>query len=189
MMFDGFLRTRLFQPLKMNDTHFFLPPEKVDRLAVVYQLSQEGELVRLAEGKVYRMTVSPEFEFEYSEDRGKAQGEGARFSVDYPYRGPRKYFSASAGLCSTVPDYLRFCQMILNGGELDGEKILKPETVKLITQNQIGNLSVVNNPQEGNKFGLGFSIFKKNRERYTRICWEGSAGAASSEPLSYASRR
>jgi CubicO group peptidase (beta-lactamase class C family) len=158
MTFDEFLRKKVFGPLQMNDTHFFLPPEKVDRLAVVYRLSKEGKLEPLADGKTYRLAVSPKFGFEYSETVGFP------FSVDYPYRGPRNYFSGNAGLCSTVPDYLRFCQMLLNGGELDGVQILKPETVKLITSNQIGELETSSNPHEGNKFGLGFSIFEKNRE-------------------------
>jgi CubicO group peptidase (beta-lactamase class C family) len=66
-------------------------------------------------------------------------------------------------MCSTVPDYLRFCQMLLNGGELDGVRVLKSETVKLITSNQIGKLETSNSPHEGNKFGLGFSIFEKSQ--------------------------
>jgi CubicO group peptidase (beta-lactamase class C family) len=111
--FDEFLRIRVFEPLKMNDTHFFLPREKVSRLAVVYRLSKEGKLERLSGGKIYHFAISPEFGFKYSEDGGFP------FSVDYPYRGPRSYFSGNAGLCSAVPDNLRFCQMLLNGGELD----------------------------------------------------------------------
>ncbi len=105
-----------------------------------------------------RIPVSTTFDFEYSDELGFP------FSIDYPYRGPNNYFSGNAGLCSTVPDYLRFCQMLLNGGELDGVRVLKPETVKLITSNQIGELEVTSNPHEGNKFGLGFSIFEKDRD-------------------------
>lgn len=158
MTFDEFLRTRVFEPLKMSDTHFFLPPEKFTRLAVVYRLSKDGKLERLSEGKIYHLAVSPQFGFRYSQD------EGFPFSIDYPCRGPRNYFSGNAGLCSTVPDYLRFCQMLLNGGELDGARVLKPETVKLNISNQIGELETSSNPHEGNKFGFGFSIFEKNRE-------------------------
>jgi CubicO group peptidase (beta-lactamase class C family) len=127
-------------------------------LAVVYRLTKEEKLERLSEGKVYYLAVSRQFGFTYSEN------EGFPFSIDYPYRGPRKYFSGSAGICSTVPDYLRFCQMLLNGGELEGIRVLKPETVKLITSNQIGQLEISNAPHEGNKFGLGFSIFEEDRK-------------------------
>jgi CubicO group peptidase (beta-lactamase class C family) len=118
------------------------------------------QLEPLSEGKIYSLAVSPQFGFEYSDNSDL----GFPFSIDYPYRGPRKYFSGSAGLCSTVPDYLRFCQMLLNGGELGGVRVLKPETVKLITSNQIGELEVTNNPHEGNRFGLGLSIFETYRD-------------------------
>ena len=89
---DEFLRTRIFQPLKMADTSFYLPPEKRDRLATVYSMI-DGKLVR-------------------APDEGWAR---ARTSTD---RGSR--FSGGAGLLSTARDYGRFLQMLLNGGELDG---------------------------------------------------------------------
>jgi CubicO group peptidase (beta-lactamase class C family) len=158
MSFDEFLRKKVCEPLKMDDTHFYLPPNKVPRLATAYRSTRDGKLEPLAEGKIYHLTVSTTFDFEYSDELGFP------FSIEYPYRGPNNYFSGNAGLCSTVPDYLRFCQMLLNGGELDGVRVLKPETVKLITSNQIGELEVTSNPHEGNKFGLGFSIFEKDRD-------------------------
>ena len=80
------------------------------------------------------------------------------FSTSYHYLGPRTYFSGGAGLVSTVDDYYRFCQMLLNGGELDGVRLLKPATVREMTTNQIGEMSVGDR-----KFGFGFSIETKDR--------------------------
>jgi CubicO group peptidase (beta-lactamase class C family) len=124
---DEFLRTRIFTPLKMTDTHFFLPPEKRDRLVTVYGYTPAGKLERAA-------------------NPGKGQGE----YVD----GPRATFSGGAGLLSTASDYSRFLQMLLNGGELDGARVLSPKTVELMTSNHVGDLY-----QQGKfGFGLGFEI-------------------------------
>lgn len=124
---DEFFRTRIFTPLKMTDTHFFLPPEKRDRLVTVYGYSPAGKLER-------------------APNPGKGQGE----YVD----GPRACFSGGAGLLSTASDYARFLQMLLNGGELDGARVLGPKTVELMTSNAVGTLH--NNGKFG--FGLGFEI-------------------------------
>ena len=124
---DEFFRTRIFTPLKMTDTHFFLPPEKRDRLVTVYGYSAAGKLER-------------------QPNPGKGQGE----YVD----GPRACFSGGAGLLSTASDYARFLQMLLNGGELDGARLLGPKTVELMTSNAVGTLH--NNGKFG--FGLGFEI-------------------------------
>lgn len=123
---DEFFRTRIFMPLKMTDTHFFLPPEKRDRLVTVYGYNA---------GKLER-----------APNPGKGQGE----YVD----GPRACFSGGAGLLSTASDYARFLRMLLNGGELDGARLLGPKTVELMTSNAVGTLH--NNGKFG--FGLGFEI-------------------------------
>lgn len=123
---DEFFRTRIFEPLRMTDTHFFLPPEKRDRLAVVYSL-EDGRLVK-------------------APDAGMGQGD----YVD----GPRQCFSGGAGLLSTASDYARFLQMLVNGGELDGVRLLSPKTVELMTTNHTGTLF-----NDGNTgFGLGFEV-------------------------------
>jgi CubicO group peptidase (beta-lactamase class C family) len=70
--------------------------------------------------------------------------------------GPRKSFSGGAGLLSTASDYARFLQMMLNGGELDGKRVLSPKTVELMTVDHIGNLSTT----AGQGFGLGFSVLE-----------------------------
>jgi CubicO group peptidase (beta-lactamase class C family) len=125
MPLDRFLSARVFEPLKMVDTHFFLPPAKAGRLATVYGRTVSGPLTRAPEGH---------------------PGQGQY--VD----GPRATFSGGAGLLSTASDYARFLQMMLNGGELDGVRILSPKTVELMTVNHIGALYTT----PGRGFGLGF---------------------------------
>jgi CubicO group peptidase (beta-lactamase class C family) len=127
MPLDQFFKTRIFDPLKMNDTSFFLPPEKKDRLAAVYAATETGGIVRAPDG---------------------ADGQGAY--VD----GPRKCFSGGAGLLTTASDYARMLQMLLNGGELDGVRLLSPLTVELMTSNAAGSLY-----SEGNfGYSLGFEV-------------------------------
>jgi CubicO group peptidase (beta-lactamase class C family) len=125
---DQFLRARIFEPLRMVDTQFYLPPDKVGRLAVVYSAKPGGGL-----------------------DRAPASG-GMVSQGDYA-SGPRKSFSGGAGLTSTATDYARFLQMLLNGGELDGRRILSRKSVELMTANQIGSRF-----QPGSGFGLGVSV-------------------------------
>jgi CubicO group peptidase (beta-lactamase class C family) len=123
---DEFFRTRIFEPLKMVDSAFFLPKEKRERLATVYSLGADGKIVRAPEG-------------------GMGQGQ----FVD----GPRACFGGGAGLLSTAADYTRFLQMLLNGGELDGVRLLGPKSVEMMTSNQVGKLY----REDGSLgFGLGF---------------------------------
>jgi CubicO group peptidase (beta-lactamase class C family) len=122
---DQLIRTRITGPLGMRDTHFFLPPEQRDRLVTVYASGEDGKAVRAPDGP---------------------RGQGSY--VD----GPRKNFAGGAGLLSTAGDYARFLEMIRNGGELDGVRILAPRTVQLMTTNQVGAL----HSATGLGFGLGF---------------------------------
>lgn len=124
---DEFFRTRIFAPLKMPDTSFFLPPDKQDRLAIVYSAGPKGAIVR-----------SPE--------HGTGQGD----YVD----GPRTCFGGGAGLLSTATDYARLLQMLLNGGELDGARILSPKSVELMASNHVKRLY----GDDGLGFGLGFEV-------------------------------
>ncbi len=128
---EEFLRSRILEPLGMKDTHFYLPESKADRLAVVYSPTPSGGLERAPE-------------------RGGMFGQGAYV------KGPRKSYSGGAGLLSTAMDYARFLQMLLNGGELDGRRILSRKSVELMTVDHLGNITF--RPGEG--FGLGFSVVK-----------------------------
>jgi CubicO group peptidase (beta-lactamase class C family) len=126
MPFDQFLRTRIFDPLGMDDTWFYLPPSKKERLVPV-QVLEEGKWVR------YPTTF---------------------YDPDYPIKGAQTFFSGGAGLSSTARDYAAFLQMYLNNGELNGIRILSRTTVQLIMTNQIGDLHVNDGVYYGLAFGL-----------------------------------
>jgi CubicO group peptidase (beta-lactamase class C family) len=143
MPFDQFLQKNVFDPLKMNDTSFFVPENKLNRLMALYSPTPEGTLQKLDHQVAMRGLI--------------ADIPSMVYDGDYSYKGPKTYFSGGAGLHSTAADYMRFCEMMLNGGELDGERILSPVTVKLMTQNQIGEHNVDIAPP-GVKYGLGFSV-------------------------------
>ncbi len=134
---DELLRTRIFEPLGMRDTQFYLPPEKRDRLTTVYSATADGKIER-------------------APDPGHMTGQGAY--VD----GPRQSFSGGAGLLSTAEDYASFLQALLDGGVLRGERILAPSTVRLMTTNHVGDLFPWT---EGTGFGLGFSVLEDLGER------------------------
>jgi CubicO group peptidase (beta-lactamase class C family) len=129
---DEFLRTRFFEPLGMEDTSFFPPEDKLDRLAAAYTYYAGRGLSRFPDTPI---TEGP---FAYS--------------ADYPYRGAKKLFSGGAGLTSTAADYARFCQMMLEGGKLGGVRILGRKSVELMTHDQLGKIA----PDQA--FGLGFGV-------------------------------
>ncbi len=138
MPLDKFFQERIFKPLGMKDSGFFLPDERVPRLATAYTYYPEKGLQAILEKQVVK------------------EGEVA-YSADYPYRGPRTYFSGGGGLCSTAEDYYRFCQMMLNGGQLNGVRLLSRKSVELITQNHLqGKL-------DDNGYGLGFGVTSEPR--------------------------
>lgn len=142
---DEFLRARIFEPLGMNDTYFFLPADKQDRLVFTYVPDSTGKLVK----------VPPVY------------GINGRMSIDYP-KSKGTYYSGGAGLSSTLFDYAVFLQMMLNGGEYNGKRILSRNTVRMMTMNQIGDI-----PFGGDKFGLGFSIV--TQQGSAKLPWqEGS---------------
>ncbi|MDG3582003.1 serine hydrolase domain-containing protein [Galbibacter pacificus] len=127
---NDFLHTNILGPLKMNDTYFYLPKDKKDRLAVVYSPSGNG--------------------LEKAPNPGGMVGQGAY--VD----GPRTSYSGGAGLVSTASDYARFLQMMLNKGTLNGARILSRKSVELMTVNHLRNIKF---PwADGTGFGLGFTV-------------------------------
>jgi CubicO group peptidase (beta-lactamase class C family) len=112
MPFDVFLRTRLFEPLGMNDTWFYLPDDKASRLVSV-QSPDNGKWVRMSD---------------------------SFFDPDYPIKGAKSFFSGGGGLSSTAKDYATFLQMYLNGGELNGKRILSRTTIQSMMGNQNTNI-------------------------------------------------
>ena len=138
MDLNNFLQQEIFEPLEMSDSHFYLPENKRDRLAVVYQPKPGGGIQAIP-----------------ATDGMRSQG----LYID----GPRISYSGGAGLLSTANDYARFLQMTLNGGELDGKRILSRKTIELMTTNHLGDLPF----RSGQGFGLGFSIVTDLGERGT----------------------
>jgi CubicO group peptidase (beta-lactamase class C family) len=133
-----FIGTRIAAPLKMVDTSFFLPAEKAPRLAAVYAAGTDGTITRAENGHPAQRLAAH-------------SGQGAYVE------GPRTAFSGGAGLLSTAHDYARFMQMMLNGGELEGVRLLSPTTVKLMTSNHVGTL--YQNGALG--WGLGFEVVEQ----------------------------
>lgn len=135
--FDRFLQLRIFQPLGMHDTCFWVPDAKTARIATPYLTDSTGALTLMADRIVRRETLA-------------MGGKGSR--------GSRLMFSGGAGLFGTTGDYARFLQMLLNGGQLDGARILGPKTVALLTgTNQLGDLAS-KTIDAGTGFSLGFSL-------------------------------
>lgn len=127
---DAFLKDEIFDPLGMTDTQFYVPQDKVNRLATVYTPISGGGLMRAPEGP------------------------GMDTQGQY-IKGPRQSFSGGAGLISSAADYYRFLQFMENKGVVDGKPLLSPRTVKLMTVNHLPDSAGWN---QGTGFGLGFSI-------------------------------
>ncbi len=127
--FDEFLDERIFEPLGMVDSGFHVPSAAVDRFAGVYTYDKEGKL-----------TAPP-------------QNSGRRGYLD-----PPTFLSGGGGLVSTTTDYMRVCQMLLDGGELDGVRLLAPSTVELMHRNQLPLDYPEMSPGSGMGFGLDFAV-------------------------------
>ena len=137
--FEQYLNQNLFGPLGMEDTFFSVPESKQDRLSKLYSPNSKGNLV----------VASP------------------LHSLRFESRGS-EFYSGGGGLCSTVDDYMMFCKMLLNGGELGGNQFLKPATIKQMFSNQLGQIE---RPSRKFKFGLGFRVFPQGD-----FGWGGMAG-------------
>jgi len=132
MPLDQFFQKRIFEPLDMKDTYFYLPDNKVDRLAVAYTYYDGKGLQRFPDTPISEGSFS--------------------YSADYPYRGPKKLFAGGAGLSATAADYFRFCQMMLQGGKLGDVRLLSRKSVELMSHDQLGHVS------DNQAFGLGFGV-------------------------------
>ena len=155
-----FLESRIFKPLKMYDTSFMVPADKVSRLAAVYSADPKSkQLVEVRPNPpVQDFTKPPQFE------------------------------SGGGGLVSTTSDYSRFCQMVVNGGELDGVRILSPASIELMGTNQIPQAALVNTNgtlgslfNEAVGFGLDFLVYNDPRKAGSMVgkgtlSWGGAAG-------------
>ena len=133
MPFDAFLEQRIFAPLHMTDTGFYVPKEKIDRFAALYSPADNGGL---------ELTDPP------------ATGE---------YSKPPSLFSGGGGLVSTTTDYVQFAQMVLNGGELNGTRLLGRKTIEFMTTNHIPDqlmpLQIAHDwVLHGYGYGLGFGV-------------------------------
>ncbi len=143
MSLDEFFRTRIFEPLGMVDTGFTIPADKLDRFASCYQ----------------RNPLSGEISL---------QEKGDQSSV-YCREGkePQRLFSGGGGLVSTMSDYLRFCRMLADGGELEGARLLSPKTIEYMMRNHLpggktmsgmGDKMFSESNMDGNGFGLGGAV-------------------------------
>jgi CubicO group peptidase (beta-lactamase class C family) len=142
---DKFLQERILDPLKMVDTHFYLPKEKVGRLAALYTVIQNQW------GNIGLIDCP---------------------ATSAKVLGPKTFFSSGGGMLSTAADYARFAQMLLNGGELDGTRIISRKTIELMTANHTGDFNIY--PEgPGYGYGLGFSV----RLSLTATPLIGSVGA------------
>ena len=128
--YDAFVRSRIFEPLAMNDTMYFPSDELRPRLVTLYRRTPQG------------------FEKDPDPDRISS----------------KVYFSGGAGLVSTAHDYVQFAQMLANGGELNGKRLLSPRTVELMASNHVGGMfnGKLRFPERGFGFGLQVAIMEDN---------------------------
>jgi CubicO group peptidase (beta-lactamase class C family) len=131
MPLDRFFATRIFEPLGMGDTFFYVPDERASRLSAAYTWYPEKGLERFPDEPIE---------------------EGAFvYSADYAHGGPPTSFSGGAGLSSTAMDYALFCQMMLDEGRAGETRLLSRKSVELMRNDQLGSIAE-------RAFGLGFGI-------------------------------
>lgn len=138
---DVYMKEKIFDPLGMNDTYFYVPENKQNRIVTLYQHLQNKPLEpnRDANG-IYQI---------------------------FPYSGAGTFFSTGAGLCGTIGDYAKFCQMILNKGTFNGKQILSRKTVEMMCKNAVGD-------KRGEiGFGLAFDDFRAQYSHLS-VASEGS---------------
>ena len=154
---EEFYQERIFKPLGMKDTSFYLPRNKLDRFPTLYR--------PVCEAGKWKLSVAEKPE------------------TSEKVTGPRTYFEAgggAGGVLSTAADYARFAQMLLNGGELDGVRILGRKTVELMTSSHTGDMVLIPIPGPGFGFGMGVGVYKGGGIPIMRSVgtfgWSGMAG-------------
>jgi len=136
--FDAFVQTQIFDPLKMKDSHFYIPKNKIPRISADWESDWNGKLTRVTAPLI--------------------DGDLA-LCPDNAYQTSGKYLSGGASVLSTAYDYFRFSQMLLNKGELEGTRLLSRKTIELMTAtNHIDQHDATLLHSHGWKFGLGFAI-------------------------------
>jgi len=149
--FDVYLQERIFQPLGMIDTGFYVPPDKIDRFSANYSPGEDGSGLQLIDAPT-----------------------GSRYT--HPGRIP----SGGGGLASTVTDYVRFAQMLLNGGALDGVRLLSRKSVELMTMNHLRpGIHPFGRPSQGMGLGVGMVIDLAQTQALGSVGAYGWGGAAS----------
>lgn len=154
--FEAYVREHILTPLRMKDTGWTQPPENLPRLAATYVRGSDGKIARQPDAQTRAMNF-----------------------------GPRKLTMGGAGLVASIDDYLRFARMLLNGGELDGVRLLKPSTIRLMATDQL-DPSVTERiwlPSKGSVgFGMDFAVRKsqpqtpeENRGAVGEFFWDGAA--------------
>ena len=126
--FDVFIEERIFEPLDMNDTGFYVPKNDHDRLVNMYDDYEKG-----------------------------AKEKGEKTAGD-PYLSPPVVLMGGTGLVSTTMDYLRFCQMLLNNGELDGKRLLGRKSVELMHANHLGDIPLTGDSKVAHEFRFGLTF-------------------------------
>jgi CubicO group peptidase (beta-lactamase class C family) len=121
---DEFFQSRIFKPLGMTDTHFYLPQAKLPRLAPAYKKGASA-LEKLPPSR---------------------------------HESPGRIYLGAGGLAGTAEDYLRFCQMLLNGGQFNGTRLLSRKSIEMMTANHIGDIPLWRDTLGGYRFGLGFRV-------------------------------
>jgi CubicO group peptidase (beta-lactamase class C family) len=142
MSLEDFFAKRIFQPLGMKDTYFNVPKEKGKRLVNFFLQDSTGVIKK--QESVF----------------------GGALDMNYPLE-EKDYFSGGGGLSSTIYDYGVFLQMLLNGGEYNGMRLLARNTVRMMTMNQIGDLFVNIGDNKDNKFGFGLAVVSESGSRLT----------------------
>jgi CubicO group peptidase (beta-lactamase class C family) len=162
MPFEQFLKQRIFNPLGMNDTDFFVPPAKAHRLAACYSADGKGGM---------KLQEDP---------------------TESSFLSPPSLISGGGGLCSTAADYLTFCRALLGGGELDSVRLIGPKTLALMTTNHLpGGRDLTEMSRSlfsestyaGVGFGLGFSVTMNPSQTLIpgsagEYAWGGAASTA-----------
>jgi len=147
----------ILNPLQMHDTDFTVEEDKIDRFAALYGPKNGAGLGNVGNTQATQALVSkPAMELELLDP-----------VVGSPFTRPTTMYSGGGGLTGTVDDYARFCQMILNGGEIDGVRLLSPVTIDFMCRNQLADnadMAAMGQPvwsetnYEGIGFGLGFAV-------------------------------